>query len=131
MAGRVDVKRRSCVLFFSLFVSHIDVFPRNPSFLRSFLPPSVFLCLSLSIRLTVSHPSSLRLDQQQRRRVKSFSSSCSPSALSAPVLLITHLFPFHPSQLTSVLVCASPLSIVHHGTALTQTKPQVIYQVLN
>lgn len=52
-------KKEGPVFSFSLSVCHVDVFPRNPSFLCvlfcSFLPPFVFLSLSLSLSIYSSH----------------------------------------------------------------------------
>lgn len=123
---------RSCVLSFSLYLSY-GCFPPWKSLLSLCLSVclavslSLCPCLSLSVSLSLTPFSLLRLDHQQRRRVKFslFSSSFSSSAHSAPVLLVTLSLPSHPSsQWTPVLVCSSPFfAIVHHGTALSQTQP--------
>lgn len=121
MGGRVDLTRsRLCVLLFSL--SLIWMF--SPEISLS-LCPILFLSPPF-VLLSLTPFSSLRLDHQERRRVKFsfFNLFLSSSALSVPVLLVTHLFPFRPPFITAdFCTCLSfSVSIVHHGRALTETQ---------
>lgn len=97
--GRVAlIKSRPCVLSFSLSVSHMDVVPRNPSFL------CVPFCFFLpGLCLAVSHPFLI-------------SSFGPPAAAAGKVFLSSpphflllhyqrlffrsHIFPFHSSSIT-------------------------------
>lgn len=64
MGGRDDlIKGRPCALSFSLSVSHMDVSPWKSLF-------SLWPSLSLLVSLSLTPFSFLRLDHQQRRRVK-------------------------------------------------------------
>lgn len=128
---------------FSLFLSFclsygcfpFEIPPFSVSHSVSFSHP---FCLFVSLCLVVSHPFLISPFGPPGAAAGKVLCLFPPHFLllhsSAPVLLIAHLFPFHPSQLTSVLVCSSLFSIVHHGTALDSntTKPQVkLCQVLN
>lgn len=126
--GWSNKRQALCSLFFSLCLSY-GCFPlKIPLF-------SVAISLSLSPCLTVSHPFLI-------------SPFGPPTAAAGKVLSLfpPHFLPLHSqrlffwshicfliihpsSQLTLVLVCSSLFAIVHHGTALSQTKPQV--QVLD
>lgn len=107
LGGNDLTKGRPCVLSFSLFLClSYGCFSslNNPSSLCV----HVYLSLPVSASLSLTPFSLLRLDHQQRRRVKfstPFSSSFSASALSAPVLLghSSVFLAVHPvpSQLTS------------------------------
>lgn len=129
MGGRVDlIKSRPCVLSFSLSVSHMDVLPRNPYFFCVpfcfFLPPFVFLSLPLSRCLSPLFHLSVRTPEAAAGKVLFLFllifHFCTLSACSS--CHASFLFIRPSSQLTSVLVYSSLFSIVHHGTALTQTQ---------
>lgn len=109
----------------SLSVSHVDVFLQIPSFL---CVPSCFLlffvssCLSCAlVSLSLTPSSSLRSDQQRRRRVKFslfFLLIPSPALSVSSESHVLPLFIHASSQLEFVLCLSFPLSsIVHHGTA--------------
>lgn len=125
--GCSNKKQALCSLFFlSLSVSHMDVFPQNPSFLCVpfcfFLPPCVFLSFCLS----VSHPFLISPSGPPTAAAGKVLFLFPPHFLllhSVLVVLTTHLsFLFiHPSS--QLYLSVFPLfSIVHHGTALTQTQ---------
>ena len=115
----------------------MDVLPSEKKKLLSLCPirclsPTLcpFLSLSLPLCLAVSHPSLISPfgppTAAAGKVLSLFPPHISPpSALSAPVLLITRVFPHHPSirhhSWSSVLVLLLPsLAIVHHGTARSE-----------
>ncbi len=144
--GWESLSNKQQAFLFSLFflsVFHMDVCPWKSLFFSvshavSFSHPSFCLFVSLSpfVSLSLTPFSFLRLDHQQRRRVK-FSlffllnfSLCTLSACSSDHTSLPIIYP--SSQLTFVLVCWSLFAIVHHGTAQeAQTQLNLVFRSLN